>query len=92
MAEDDFPDGLPPALRDAVDDTLARNARVLVFKAYVQGMPGQLGTLMRQVAHAHNEYLSAELFGGVTVGEETRLNSLLDEAMDTVDWLRAGEV
>lgn len=78
---------LPAAMQEAVDDHLVRRDRALLFKATVNQVEGPLGALLRQIAHAHNEFEAAEKFGGVTVGEETRINGVLDEAMSTLNWL-----
>lgn len=48
--------------------------------------------LFREIAHAFNEFQSAVQFGGTTAGEETRLYGVVDSAVATWLWLRAGEV
>lgn len=77
-------------VRDAIEQADAREERVVRFHDTVRDMPGQLGALLRQVAHAHADFVEAERWGGTTVGEETRLNGVLDEAMSTLDWLNEG--
>lgn len=78
-------------IKDAMGEANERNARIQAFHNGVREMHGQLGSLLRQVAHAYAEFCSAESFGGTTVGEESRLNGVVDEAMSTLDWLREGQ-
>lgn len=78
-------------VRRAIEEGDAEAARIQRFQTQVRDMPGQLGTLLRQVAHAWAEFESAEQWGGTTTGEEVRLRGLLHEAMSTLDWLREGE-
>lgn len=93
MADEFAPDEeIAATIKDSVHEADARNVRIQAFHDGVRDMPGQLGALLRQVAHAYSDFVSAEGFGGTTSGEETRLNGVLDEAMSTLDWLRAGEV
>jgi len=84
-------DEIAATVRDAIVEADARNARITRFHDTVRdGVPGQLGELLRQIATAHADHVEAERWGGTTSGEETRLNRILDEAMSTLDWLREG--
>ncbi len=78
-------------IKDAVHEADARNARIVAFGDAVRDMPGQLGELLQQINDAYSEFCAAEQWGGTTVGEECRLNRVMDEAVSTLEWLRAGE-
>lgn len=78
-------------IKDAVVEADDRNARIAAFGDAVRDMPGQLGELFQQINDAYSEFCAAEQWGGTTVGEECRLNRVMDEAMLTLEWLRAGE-
>lgn len=78
-------------IRRALDESDMEAARIQGFQDRVRDMPGPLGALLRQVAHAWAEFEQAEQLGGTTTGEEIRLRGVLSEAMSTLDWLREGE-
>lgn len=78
-------------IRRALDDADAEVARIQAFHDRVRDMPGPLGCLLREVAHAWAEFEAAERLGGTTTGEEIRLRGVLSESMSTLDWLREGE-
>lgn len=75
----------------AFEEGAAEARRILAFQDAVREMPGPLGSLLRQVAHAWSDHEQAMEFGGTTAGEEIRLRGVLGEAMSTLDWLREGE-
>lgn len=79
-------------VKGAALDAEARNERIAEFaeSVLVLDMPGPLGSLLRTISHAYGSFCESEKAGGTTVGEETRLFGLLDEAMDTLDWLKEG--
>lgn len=91
MADEFVPDEeFAATLGAAYQEQVDRNDRIMAFCDAVQEMPGQLGNLLRQIAHAHNEFTAAEQWGGTTVGENIRLAGVIDEAMDAWDWLTEG--
>lgn len=65
--------------------------RLLQFHALVPDAPGQVGSLLRMIAHVHDEFAKSKAHFGTTHGEENRMYSILDEAMSTLEWLRTGE-
>lgn len=83
-------DEIAANVRRALDDSDAEAARIQAFQDAVRDMPGPLGALLRQVAHAWAEFEQHEQMGGTTAGEEIRLRGVLGEAMSTLDWLTEG--
>lgn len=88
---DNPPEDMTATIQGYVDEADARNLRIVAFNDAVREMPGKLGELLRQIAHAYSEFVSVESFGGTTAGEETRLYGVMDEAMSTLDWLQEGQ-
>lgn len=73
-----------------IDEAETEAARIQLFEDRVRDMPGPLGELLREVAHAWSDFEQAEAFGGTTTGEEVRLRGVLGAAMSTLDWLGEG--
>lgn len=65
--------------------------RVLVFREHVTGIGGQIGIVARTVLRSYDDFCEAVQRGGTTAGEETRLYAVVDETMQLVESLRAGE-
>jgi hypothetical protein len=80
---DEVADTIKRAVRDADD----RNARITDFQDRVRDIHGPLGVLLRQIDSAYAEFAEASLRGDTTAAEETRINGVMDEAMDALDWL-----
>lgn len=78
-------------IRELVAEGDRDEMRLMSFHEHVQLVPGPVGELLRQVAHAHNEFVTAVHQGGTTVGEETRLFGVLDVAVSMVERWRDGE-
>jgi hypothetical protein len=78
-------------IRRALDESDAETNRIAAFHDHVRDMPGPLGELLREVAHAWSNFEQAEACGGTTTGEEVRLRGVLGSAMSTLDWLREGQ-
>jgi hypothetical protein len=64
--------------------------RLLMFREHALNVGGQIGILMRSVLAAYDSFQEAMLLAGTTAGEETRLFSIVDEAMVLVESLRDG--
>jgi hypothetical protein len=64
--------------------------RLLVFHETVPTVPGPLGVLLRQIAHAHNEYETARELYGTTEGEANRLFPVIQDAVALVESMRDG--
>jgi hypothetical protein len=77
-------------IREMVADGDRDELRLMVFHEHVQDIPGLVGELLRQIAHAHSEFRLAVHAGGTTAGEETRLFGVLDSAVALADSLRDG--
>jgi hypothetical protein len=87
----DFDDDVvAETVRRAIEDADAEEVRIQAFQDRVRDMPGPLGELLREVAHAWADFEQAEAYGGTTTGEEVRLRGVLGGAMSTLDWLREG--
>jgi hypothetical protein len=85
----DNPD-LMALLADKAVEIDAEVLRRMEFHDRVPDIPNPLGALLRQVAHAHNEYEKAFDGYGTTEGEPRRWMPVLDEAVSLVEWMRDG--
>lgn len=72
-------------VREFVEAGEVDDFRMLAFHATVGDIPGQLGVLLREIAHAHDGYEEARTQYGTTEGEANRLFAVLGEAMTLVE-------
>jgi hypothetical protein len=78
------------AVREAEND--AEVLSRMEFHDLVRDVPSPWGPLLRQVAHAHNEFEKARAQYGTTEGEPRRWIPVLDEAITALaESRRAGE-
>jgi hypothetical protein len=68
-------------LREAADQWDAEALEQIEFHERVKDLPGPAGALLRQIAHAHNEYEDARTQYGTTEGEPRRWMPVVDEAV-----------
>lgn len=78
-------------INHAMDQAEARELAITAYIARVDTMPGQLGDLLRTIGEAHRAYIDAEHDNATTIGEYSRLSTVVDEALTTLDWLLEGE-
>ncbi len=79
-------------IRELVELGEVGDLRIIAFHESVSDVPGPVGSLLRMIAHVHNCYEEARALYGTTEGEANRLFAVLEEAMSTLDAVRAGEV
>lgn len=77
-------------VRELVSEGDDDELRLMSFHEHVQSVPGPVGELLRQVAHAHDGFVAAVHQGGTTAGEETRLFGVLDVAVSLVERWKDG--
>lgn len=79
-------------LRTAAAEANADSLRMIEFHETIAVITGPVGELLREIAHAHNEYETARNGYGTTEGEGVRLGWVLDAAVKVAARLRPGGV
>ena len=80
-------DKIMALLEEEAGRAVLNELRVSCFHAAVQAIPGKLGVLLRQIAHAHTEFEKAREAYGTTEGESVRLSAIVDDAMELVEFI-----